>query len=79
MAAVKSRTFRSGDSEALRIPSEMAFGEGVELTLERSGDVLMIYPAKLSWAETLAALDALPAPGEVEVRDVEPLPEREGL
>ena len=79
MTTAKTKTFRNGNSEAVRIPREMAFGDGVELTLERSGDVLMIYPAKVSWAETLAVLDALPAPGEVEVRDVEPLPEREGL
>ena len=81
MTTAKAKTFRNGNSEAVRIPREMAFGEGVELTLERCGDVLTLYPTRktVSGAELVAALDALPAPDYVEVRDVEPLPERPGL
>lgn len=81
MTVARAKTFRSGNSEAVRIPKEMAFGEGVELTLERSGDVLKIYPARrdITGAELVARLDALPSPSSVEVRDEEPLPERPGL
>ena len=79
MATATSRTFMSGSSEAVRLPREMAFGPGVELTLVRSGDVLTIYPTRLSVADLIAKLNALPRPGSIEVRDEEPIPERDGL
>ena len=79
MAMATTRTFRSGNSEALRIPKDMAFGEGVELTLVRSGDVLTVTPARPSVAEMVRRLRELPGPDNVEVRDTEELPERPGL
>ena len=42
MTTATARTVRSGDAELLPIPADMAFGEGVELRLVRSGDVLTI-------------------------------------
>ena len=74
-----AKTFRSGEDEAVPIPREMAFGEGVELTVERKGDVLTMSPLRRTIADLVAELRRLPAPDAVEVRDVEPLPEREGL
>ena len=79
MATARVKTFRSGDSEAVCIPEEMSFGEGVELTLERNGDLLTLSRSRPTLSELVAALDKLPAPDEIEVRDTEPLPEREGL
>jgi len=79
MATATSRTFKSGNSEAVRLPREMAFGPGVELTLVRSGDVLTIYPTRMSVAEMVAKLNALPRPGSIEVRDEDLIPERDGL
>ena len=79
MPIARSRTFRSGNSEALRLPKDVAFGDDVELVIIRSGDVLTIYPAAMSIAEMAARLAALPAPPEVETRDVEDLPERSDL
>ena len=79
MTVASSRTFRSGNSEALRLPRDVAFGEGVELTLVRSGDVLTIFPQKGTLRDLVARLDALPRPLTVEQRDEEPLPERKGL
>jgi len=79
MPVARSRTFRSGNSEALRLPKDVAFGEDVELVIVRSGDVLTIYPATMTIPEMAARLRALPAPPEVETRDVEELPERPGL
>jgi antitoxin VapB len=76
---VTSRTFRSGNSEALRLPREVAFGTGVELTLVRSGDVLTVYPKRQSIAEMIRRLDELPAPDRVQERDVIEAPERPGL
>jgi antitoxin VapB len=79
MATATTRTFRSGNSEAVRLPKEVAFGRDVELTVVRSGDVLTIYPKKPPMAELIAQLEALPAPSSIQERDVEELPERPGL
>jgi antitoxin VapB len=79
MTAARSRTFRSGNSEAVRLPREVAFGREVEVTIIRSGDVLTIYPSRPSVSDLVDRLNALPAPSDIEVRDVEDLPEREGL
>jgi antitoxin VapB len=82
MSVVNSRTFRSGNSEAVRLPKDVAFGRDIEVTIVRSGDVLTIYPKKqekLSVAEMLKRLAELPKPSEIEKRDEEPLPEPPGL
>ena len=79
MTIARSRTFRSGNSEALRLPKDVAFGDDVELVLVRSGDVMTIYPAASTIPEMLARLKALPSPRSIEARDVEELPERDGL
>jgi antitoxin VapB len=79
MPIARSRTFRSGNSEAVRLPRDVAFGADVELVIVRSGDVLTMYPATLTIAEMAARLVALPAPPTVEQRDVDELPERPGL
>ena len=75
----RSRTFRSGNSEALRLPKDVAFGEGVELVIVRSGDVLTIFPATMTVGDMLARLRALPAPPTIEERETDGLPERPGL
>jgi antitoxin VapB len=79
MKITKTRTFRSGNSEAVRLPKDAAFGEGVELVVVRSGDVVTLYPAATSIPEMIARLEALPRPPSIEERDDEELPEREGL
>ncbi len=76
---VTSKTFRSGNSQAVRLPKEVAFDNDIEVTIERTGDVLTIRPARLSMAELMRRLDELPAPPTVEVRDPDIFPEREGL
>jgi len=79
MTVAKTRTFRSGNSEAVRLPKNVAFGEDVELVIVRSGDVLTLYPATTSIPEMIARLEALPVPPSIEERDDEELPERVGL
>lgn len=79
MTTVTSKTFRSGNSQAVRLPREIAYADGVELTITRSGDVLTIQPKRPSIAEMLAKLDALPVPTEIEIRDTDEIPERPGL
>jgi antitoxin VapB len=79
MTVARSRTFKSGNSEAVRLPKDVAFGEGVELIIVRSGDVMTIYPAQMTVTEMLSRLRALPVPPEIEIRETEPLPERDAL
>ena len=45
MAAHETKMFKSGNSEAVRLPKGMGFGIGVELHIERVGDTVTIRPA----------------------------------
>jgi antitoxin VapB len=79
MGIADSRTFRSGNSEAVRLPRDVAFGREVEVTIVRSGDVLTIYPSRPTLGDLVKRLADLPKPAQVEVRDEEALPEPPGL
>jgi antitoxin VapB len=79
VSTARSRTFRSGNSEALRLPKDVAFGEDVEVVMVRSGDVLTVYRAAMPLPDMIARLRELPVPYEVETRDIEDLPARFGL
>ena len=79
MTITGSRTFRSGNSEAVRLPKGVAFGREVELTIIRSGEVLTIYPSRPPVSDLIKVLAGLPVPHDIEVRDTEDLPERPGL
>ena len=79
MTIARSRTFRSGNSEAVRLPKDIAFGDDVELVLVRSGDVITMYHAGTTIPAMLERLHALPRPRAIEQRDDDPLPERVGL
>jgi antitoxin VapB len=41
-APVNTRTFKSGNSEVVRLPKGLGFGIGTEVNIERSGDTLTI-------------------------------------
>ena len=73
-----SRTFRSGTSEAVRLPKDVAFGRDVEVTIVRSGDVLTIFPRRRPIGDLIARLANLTQPADIERRD-DDLPERSGL
>lgn len=85
MSAVNSRTFKSGNSIAVRLPKEVALAPGMAVTIERSGDVLTIRPAvdpaeeKRKLRKFIEALSALPKPPEVEKREPIEFPDRPGL
>ena len=79
MATVTSRVFRSGNSEAVRLPKDVAFGRDIEVTIVRSGDVLTITPKRPSVAEMLRRLRELPKPSDFEERDADIFPDRPGL
>ena len=58
---VITRVFKSGNSQAVRIPAEMAFDSNdMEVTVTRSGDKLVIAPRRPSVEEMFAILRALP-------------------
>lgn len=65
----RTRAFKSGNSQAVRLPAEIAYAESnIELEVTRVGEVITIFPARRSLKETVAALRALPKPPKVEKR-----------
>ena len=73
----RTRVFRSGNSQAVRIPAELAYEDAAaELTINRHGDVITLYPARTGLEEAVARLRALPKPPEVERREPIDMPDR---
>lgn len=73
-----TRVFKSGNSQAVRIPAELAYADaGGEFTITRSGDVITIFPARPSMEETIAALRALPSVPVIEDDERIDLPDRD--
>jgi antitoxin VapB len=80
MTSAVSKVFRSGNSEAVRLPREVAYGENIDVVVERHGDVVTIYPKpKLSFREALDIMRTLPKPSSVQEREPIEFPERPGL
>lgn len=85
---VRAKTFKSGNSEAVRLPKGIGFGIGVELRIERRGDVLTMrrIPSDAEEAERLARFRAamielarLGPVGEIGEREPIEFPDRPGL
>ncbi len=54
---VKTKLFKNGNSQAIRIPAELAYGSwDIELVIERQGDELRIRPARRRMGDVLGAL-----------------------
>lgn len=85
MNAVNSKTFRSGNSVALRLPRALGIEADIEMRIEKEGDALVVRPVKdpaeekRKLAELVEALRALPHPGELEKREPIEFPDRPGL
>ena len=86
MGVVDSKTFKSGNSVAVRLPKAVAFAPDIAVTIERNGDVLTIRPAhdpaaeKRKMADLVAALRAIGPPEDgVQPRDPFEAPDRPGL
>jgi antitoxin VapB len=76
---MRTRVFKSGNSQAVRIPAELAYAEPtLELSIARVGDVITIFPARPSLKDTVARLRAMPKPSAIEVREPIELPDRPG-
>jgi antitoxin VapB len=73
-----TRAFKSGNSQAIRIPAEIAYEDmSKELTITRHGDVITIYPASSGMQDALARLRALPKPDQIETYEPIQMPERD--
>lgn len=62
----RTRPFKSGNSQAVRIPADIAFADPeIELEITRTGDVITIYPARPGLKTAVEALRAMPKPRRV--------------
>lgn len=53
----KTKLFKNGNSQAVRIPAELAYGSwDIELVIERQGDELHIRPARKRMGDVLGKL-----------------------
>lgn len=75
----KTKPFKSGNSQAIRLPKGFAYPEGTELEMVRNGDIVTLRPAKISIQQMIEALSKLPNVPSHEQRDVDIFPERKGL
>lgn len=74
----RTRVFKSGNSQAVRIPAEFAYVDmTLDLEITRLGDVITIYPARRGLKEAVAVLRGLPKPPAVETREAIEVPVRE--
>lgn len=77
---VTTRVFKSGNSQAVRIPAELAFERNdMEVTISRNGDVITIRPAnaRISVEQMFAKLRALPKASLFRQVDRIELPDRD--
>jgi antitoxin VapB len=81
-----AHTFKSGNSEAVRLPRGYGFGVGTKVLIEREGNRVILTAVDdaaekrrlfLAMIDELAALG--PPPGGREERDVDWWPDRPGL
>lgn len=81
MNIFRSKIFRAGNSDALRLPKEVTPGTDVEVEIIKQGDVLTVRPIKqrMTPQELVTALRALPKPPKVQRRDKIVFPHRKGL
>ena len=74
-----TRAFKSGNSQAVRIPAELAYADpGVELSITRLGDVITIYPVRRGLKDAIETLRRLPKPSAIEIRETIEMPDRIG-
>lgn len=73
----RTRVFKSGNSQAVRIPAEIAYSTtDMDLDITRLGDVIMIAPARTSLRDVVAELRHMPKPSTVETREPIEMPLR---
>jgi antitoxin VapB len=73
-----TKVFRSGNSQAVRIPREFQF-DTAEVEIERRGDEIVLRPPRRHLRAAFDALAAMPDDFFAEGRDDAPPQPREGL
>jgi antitoxin VapB len=82
---IHSKTFKSGNSVAMRLPKALGIPAGADVELLRNGNRVTIQlsvdpaAAKRRWLAALDALERLPMPGAIEQREPIEFPDRPGL
>lgn len=83
MGIHETKTFKSGNSVALRLPKGLGVGPDERMLIEQKGDVLTVRRLKdpaTERARVLRLVERLRAIGPVgEIEEREPIPERPGL
>jgi antitoxin VapB len=81
MKIVGTHTFKSGNSEAVRLPKGMGFGIGAAVELIDNGDSVTIRRSRprMTGKQLVEALEKLPKPDRVQEREPIEFPERPGL
>ncbi|MBV9370369.1 MAG: AbrB/MazE/SpoVT family DNA-binding domain-containing protein [Alphaproteobacteria bacterium] len=75
-----TKTFKSGNSVAVRLPKETGLEAGVDVEIETLGRGVVIRPrSQYSGRDLIEALVRLPKPRKVQERDPVEAPERPGL
>jgi antitoxin VapB len=65
----RTRAFKSGDGQAVRIPAELAYADtDIDLEINRFDDIITIFPARDNMSEIVAALRCMPKPLHIEKR-----------
>ena len=63
---MRTKVFKSGNSQAVRIPAEIAFADmSGDLEITRTGDVVTIYPARGDLRQAVETLLRMPKPPSV--------------
>jgi antitoxin VapB len=73
-----TKVFRSGNSQAVRIPREFQF-DTAEVEIERRGDEIVLRPPRRSLRGAFEALASMPADFFADGREDAPAQPREGL
>jgi len=83
------KVFKAGNSAAVRLPKDVAFALGTEITIAREGDTVTIKPLRdadeqrrrnAEMVDRIRAIwDAAGGPPEPEKRDPDIFPDRPGL
>ena len=77
---VSTKLFKNGNSQAVRIPSELAYSDwDIELVIERQGDELRIRPARRRIGDVMAKFSRFSADFMVDGRGQSVDDEREFL
>jgi len=82
---IQTKTFKSGNSVAVRLPKGFDIPPDVAVEVSKSADGVVIRligdqaEAKRKWVAMLDRLDAMPSPPYIEKREPIEFPDRPGL